>query len=35
VGRTVDGKVEVLSGLHVGEEVAAEGAELLKGGTGE
>jgi membrane fusion protein, heavy metal efflux system len=31
-GRTVDGKVEVLSGLRVGEEVAAEGAELLKGG---
>ncbi len=35
VGQTVDGKVEVLSGLHVGEEVAVEGAELLKGGPGE
>ena len=32
VGQTVDGKVEVLDGLRVGEEVAAEGAELLTGG---
>jgi membrane fusion protein, heavy metal efflux system len=32
IGQTVDGKVEVLSGLRGGEEVAAEGAELLKGG---
>jgi len=32
VGQTVDWKVEVFSGLRVGEEVAAEGAELLKGG---
>ena len=32
LGQTVDGKVEVLSGLGVGEEVAAEGAELLEGG---
>jgi cobalt-zinc-cadmium efflux system membrane fusion protein len=33
VGTTVDGKVEVLSGLQADEEVAAEGAELLKGGS--
>src|SRR5262249_54160798 len=33
IGQTVDGKVEVLSGLRGGEEVAAEGAELLKGGS--
>ena len=32
IGQTVDGKVEVLSGLRAGDEVAAEGAELLKGG---
>jgi cobalt-zinc-cadmium efflux system membrane fusion protein len=32
VGQTVDGNVEILSGLHAGDEVAAEGAELLKGG---
>lgn len=32
IGQTMDGKVEILSGLHDGEEVAAEGAELLKGG---
>jgi len=32
VGQTVDGKVEVLSGVRVGEEVAADGAELLTGG---
>ena len=33
VGQTVDGKVEIISGLRVGEEVAAVGAELLKGQT--
>lgn len=33
VGQTVDGKVEIISGLRVGEEVAAAGAELLKGQT--
>lgn len=32
VGQTVDGNVEIVSGLQVGEEVAADGAELLKGG---
>jgi cobalt-zinc-cadmium efflux system membrane fusion protein len=32
VGQTVDGSVEILSGLQVGDEVAAEGAELLQGG---
>jgi cobalt-zinc-cadmium efflux system membrane fusion protein len=32
VGQTVDGEVEVLSGLQEGEEVAADGAELLKRG---
>ncbi len=32
VGQTVEGKVEIVSGLRVGEEVAADGAELLKGG---
>lgn len=32
VGQTVDGKVEILTGLRAGDEVAAEGAELLKGG---
>ena len=31
IGQTIDGSVEILSGLHVGEEVAAVGAELLKG----
>jgi cobalt-zinc-cadmium efflux system membrane fusion protein len=31
-GQTIDGKVEITSGLHAGDEVAAEGAELLKGG---
>ena len=35
VGQTVDGNVEVVSGLREGEEVAADGAELLKGGTPE
>ncbi len=34
-GPTIDGNVEVLSGLQLGDEVAAEGAELLKGGPGE
>ena len=34
VGNTVDGQVEILSGLSEGEEVAADGAELLKGGPG-
>lgn len=32
VGQTVDGHVEILTGLRPGDEVAAEGAELLKGG---
>jgi cobalt-zinc-cadmium efflux system membrane fusion protein len=32
VGQTLDGNVEILSGLHAGDEVAAEGSELLKGG---
>lgn len=32
VGQTVDGNVEIVNGLHVGDEVAADGAELLKGG---
>ena len=32
VGQTVDGHVEILTGVHAGEEVAADGAELLKGG---
>jgi len=31
VGRELDGKVEVVSGLEAGDEVASEGAELLKG----
>lgn len=35
VGQTVDGNVEVVSGLREGEEVAADGAELLKGGASE
>jgi cobalt-zinc-cadmium efflux system membrane fusion protein len=35
VGQTVDGKVEVLSGLRAGDEVAVEGAELLKGRPGQ
>jgi len=35
LGQSVDGVVEILSGLSVGEEVAAEGAELLKGGRSE
>jgi cobalt-zinc-cadmium efflux system membrane fusion protein len=32
VGETVDGHVEVLDGLREGDEIAADGAELLKGG---
>jgi len=32
VGQTVDGNVEVVNGLQANDEVAAEGAELLKGG---
>jgi membrane fusion protein, heavy metal efflux system len=35
VGQTVDGHVEILAGLRAGDEVAAEGAELLKGGATE
>ena len=35
VGQTVDGSVEIRSGLHAGDEVAADGAELLKGGPSE
>jgi len=31
VGQAVDGNVEVLSGLRLGDEIAAQGAELLKG----
>lgn len=31
-GQTIDGNVEITGGLHAGDEVAAEGAELLKGG---
>jgi cobalt-zinc-cadmium efflux system membrane fusion protein len=31
IGQTVDGQVEILSGLQAGDEVAADGAELLKG----
>ena len=34
-GQSVDGKVEIVSGLHGGEEIAAEGAELLQGGSSE
>jgi membrane fusion protein, heavy metal efflux system len=35
VGQTVDGNVEILAGLRPGDEVAADGAELLKGGATE
>ena len=35
VGQTVDGSVEILAGLRAGDEVAADGAELLKGGATE
>ena len=31
VGQTVDGNVEIVNGLRAGDEVAVEGAELLKG----
>jgi len=31
IGQTVDGNVEILSGLRAGDEVAVQGAELLKG----
>ena len=31
IGQTVDGNVEILTGLRAGDEVAADGAELLKG----
>jgi membrane fusion protein, heavy metal efflux system len=34
-GETVDGKVEILAGLQPGDEVVADGAELLKGGSTE
>ncbi len=32
VGQSMDGHVEILSGLHLGDEIAAQGAELLQGG---
>ena len=32
LGATVGSEVEVLSGLQAGEQIATEGAELLKGG---
>lgn len=35
IGQTTDEKVEILSGLRAGDEVAADGAELLKGGATE
>ena len=35
IGQTVDGKVEILKGLHNGEEIAADGAELLNQGVTE
>jgi membrane fusion protein, heavy metal efflux system len=35
IGQTVDGSVEVVSGLQAGDEVAADGAELLKGAPSE
>jgi RND family efflux transporter MFP subunit len=31
IGQTVDGNVEIVNGLRAGDEVAAVGAELLKG----
>ena len=31
-GQTIDGKVEITSGLQVGQKIAAQGAELLNGG---
>lgn len=35
VGQSADGNVEILSGLRAGEEVAAQGSELLKGAPAE
>ncbi len=35
IGQTVDGSVEIVSGLRAGDDVAADGAELLKGGPSE
>jgi membrane fusion protein, heavy metal efflux system len=35
VGQTLNGNVEVLTGLRAGDEIAADGAELLKGGPGQ
>src|SRR5262249_27969335 len=35
VGKSVDGQVEIVDGLRAGEEVAAQGAELLKGAPAE
>ena len=34
-GQSIDGKVEIVSGLQPGQQVAADGAELLTGGTNE
>jgi cobalt-zinc-cadmium efflux system membrane fusion protein len=34
-GQAVDGNVEITSGVHVGQRVAVNGAELLTGGTGQ
>jgi cobalt-zinc-cadmium efflux system membrane fusion protein len=35
IGQTIDGSVEIRSGVHLGDEVAANGAELLTGGPAE
>jgi cobalt-zinc-cadmium efflux system membrane fusion protein len=35
IGQTIDGKVEILAGLQPGQQVAADGAELLTGGPNE
>ena len=35
IGQSVDGKVEIVSGLEPGQQIAADGAELLTGGTNE
>jgi len=35
IGQIVDGQAEILTGLHAGDEVAADGAELLKGAPSE
>ncbi|HEY6349544.1 MAG TPA: efflux RND transporter periplasmic adaptor subunit [Candidatus Angelobacter sp.] len=35
VGQTLDGNVEIVNGLRAGDEIAAVGAELLKGGPGD